>query len=208
MIASVLRLSRSDCKALKITDAYSIHRVVYELFPGELRNFLFADKGGDFNARKILILSDRSPEIPQFGKIESKPIPDSFLEHDHYGFEVTLNPTKRDKQTGKTVAIRGRENLLQWLLAKAPSLGFGIKPESLEIRHAGVQTFDLGNGKVVTHNSASFVGKLQVTDRAKFLNSFRKGIGRAKGFGFGLFQIVPLQNQKPLSRTIKTRRIK
>jgi len=203
MIASMLRLSRSDCKALKITDTYSIHRVVYELFPGELRNFLFADKGGDFNARKILIISDRSPEIPKFGKIESKPIPEGFLEHDHYGFEVTLNPTKRDKQTGKTVAIRGRENLLQWFLGKSSSLGFEIKPESLEIRNAGVQTFNLGNDKVVTHNSATFVGKLQVTDRAKFQNSFRKGIGRAKGFGFGLFQIIPLLIQEHLKKQSK-----
>jgi CRISPR system Cascade subunit CasE len=193
MIASVLRLNRSDCKALKITDVYSIHRVVYELFPGESRDFLFADKGGDYNARQILILSDRSPASPQFGEIESKPIPDSFLEHDHYGFEVTLNPTKRDKQTGKTVAIRGRENLHQWFLGKVPSLGFEIQAESLDIRNAGVQTFDLGNGKVVTHNSASFVGKLHVTDRVKFQNSLRKGIGRAKGFGFGFFQIIPLQ---------------
>ena len=195
MIASVLRLSRSDCKALRITDAYSIHRVVYELFPGEYRDFLFADKGGDFLARQILILSDRSPETLQFGEIESKLIPDSFLEHDHYGFEVMLNPTKRDNQTGKTVAIRGRENLLQWFLGKAPSLGFEIQAESLEIRHVGVQTFDLGNGKIVTHNSASFVGKLKVTDRVKFQQSFRKGIGRAKSFGFGLFQIIPLQIQ-------------
>lgn len=193
MIASVLRLNRSDCKALKITDAYSIHRVVYALFSGESRDFLFADKGGDFKSRQILILSERSPETPPFGVIESKPISDRFLEHDHYGFEVTLNPTKRDKQTGKTIAIRGRENLHQWFLGKAPSLGFEIQAESLEIRHAGVQTFDLGNGKIVTHNCATFIGKLQVTDRAKFQNSFRKGIGRAKGFGFGLFQIIPLQ---------------
>lgn len=193
MIASVLKLNRSDCNALKITDAYSIHRVVYDLFPGESRDFLFADMGGDFNARQILIFSDHSPEAPQFGEIDSKPIPDSFLEHDHYGFEVTLNPTKRDKQTGKIVAIRGRENLISWFLTKAPSLGFEIKADSLEIRHSGVQTFDLGNGKVVTHNSASFIGKLRVTDRVKFQNSFRKGIGRAKGFGFGLFQIIPLQ---------------
>ena len=157
MIASVLRLSRSDCKALKIIDAYSIHRVVYELFPGESRDFLFVDKGGDFHARQILILSERSPEIPQYGEIQSKLIVDSFLEHDNYGFEVTLNPTKRDKQTGKTVAIRGREKLHQWFLGKAPTLGFEIQAESLEIRHAGVQTFDLGNGKIVTHNSASFV---------------------------------------------------
>ncbi len=195
MIASVLRLNRSDYKALKITDAYSIHRVVYELFPGESRDFLFADKGGDFNTRQILILSDRNPKTPQFGEIESKLIPDRFLEHDHYGFEVTLNPTKRDKQTGKTVAIRGRENLHKWFLDKAPSLGFEIQPESLEIRNAGVQTFEIGNGKIVTHNSATFVGKLQVTDRIKFQNSFLKGIGRAKGFGFGLFQIIPLQTK-------------
>ena len=198
MIASVLRLSRSDCKALnknKTMDGYTIHRVVYELFPGESRDFLFVDKGGDFHARQILILSERSPEIPQYGEIQSKLIADSFLEHDNYGFEVTLNPTKRDKQTGKTVAIRGRENLHQWFLGKAPTLGFEIQAESLEIRHAGVQTFDLGNGKIVTHNSASFVGKLKVTDRGKFQQSFRKGIGRAKSFGFGLFQIIPLQIQ-------------
>jgi CRISPR system Cascade subunit CasE len=195
MIASVLRLSRSDCKALNITDAYSIHRVVYDLFPGESRDFLFADKGGDFNLRQILILSERNPATPQHGEVESKRIPESFLDHEHYGFEVTLNPTKRDKQTGKTIAIRGSENLHQWLFKKAPSLGFEIQAESLEIRHAGVQTFDLGDGNVVTHNSASFVGKLKVTDREKFRSSFSKGIGRAKGFGFGLFQIVPLQTK-------------
>jgi len=193
MIASVLKLNRSDCKALKITDAYSIHRVIYELFPGEVRDFLFADKGGNFNERQILILSHRSPENPTYGEIQSKQIPNSFLEHDDYGFEVTLNPTKRDKQTGRTVAIHGRENVRQWFLGKAPLLGFEIQAESLEIRHAGAQTFDLGNGKIVTHNSASFIGKLKVTDRAKFQQSFRKGIGRAKGFGFGLLQIIPLQ---------------
>lgn len=198
MIASVLSLSRSDCKALnnkKPMDGYTIHRIVYELFPGESRDFLFVDKGGDFHTRQILILSDRSPGIPQHGEIQSKLIADSFLEYDNYGFEVTLNPTKRDKQTRKTIAIRGRENMLQWFLGKAPTLGFEIQPESIEIRHAGVQTFDLGNGKIVTHNSATFLGKLKVTDRVKFQQSFRKGIGRAKGFGFGLFQIIPLQMQ-------------
>jgi len=191
----MLNLNRSDCKALKITDPYSVHRVVYELFPGDSRDFLFADKGGDFHERRILILSRRSPESPPYGKIQSKLIADSFLEHDNYGFEVKLNPTKRDKQTGKIVAIRGRENLRQWFLAKGPTLGFEIQAESLEIRQNGVQTIGLGNGKIVTHNSASFLGKLKVTNRANFQRSFCKGIGRAKGFGFGLLQIVPLRIQ-------------
>ena len=193
MIASVLRLTRADCQALKITDAYSIHRVVYGLFPGDSRDFLFADKGGDFNARQILILSERTPETPQHGAIESKMIPDNLLEHENYGFEVTVNPTIRDSKSGKTLAIRGSQNLLQWFTKKAPSLGFEIHADTLEVRHAGVQIFDLGEGKTVTHNNATFVGKLKVTDRGKFRESFHKGIGRAKGFGFGLFQIVPLQ---------------
>ena len=195
MIATRLKLTRADCKALKVTDAYSVHRIVYDLFPGEARDFLFADKGGDAFARQILILSEREPKTPAFGEIESKRIPDGFLEQEHYGFEVMLNPSKRDNKTGKTVAIRGNENLIQWLLKKAPSCGFAIYEDSLEVRYAGVQTFDLGKGEVVTHNTASFVGKLRVTDRNKFKASFCKGIGRAKGFGFGLLQIVPLQIQ-------------
>ena len=32
MIASVLHLTRADVKALKITDTYSLHRVVYSIF--------------------------------------------------------------------------------------------------------------------------------------------------------------------------------
>jgi len=193
MIASMLKLNRADCKALRITDAYSIHRVIYDLFSGAARDFLFADKGGDGNARLILILSERAPNVPVHGEITlPKGVPDSFLEHARYGFEITLNPTKRDKHSGKLVAIRGSENLHQWLLQKAPSLGFEIDADSLEVRCAGVQTFRRDDGTVVTHNTATFVGKLSVTDRSKFQLSFQKGIGRAKAFGFGLLQIVPL----------------
>ena len=58
MIASYYTLTRSDVKALGIKDNYSLHKAVYSLFPkqeGKSRDFLFSDKGGDFNSRKILI---------------------------------------------------------------------------------------------------------------------------------------------------------
>ena len=193
MIASMLKLTRSDCKDLKLTDAYSVHRIIYDLFPGENRDFLFADKGGDFNSRHILILSKREPTNIKKGEIHSKKVPHEFLEQFNYSFEVRLNPTKRDKTTGKIVAITGRDNLMNWFVKKAPALGFEIDPDSLDISSNGVQKFDLGDGKWVTHNSAVFLGKLKVTDRMKFQESFCKGIGRAKGFGFGLFQISPLK---------------
>lgn len=194
MIASVYKLSRSDLKALKITDAYSLHRAVYSLFPkieGENRDFLFADKGGDFLSRQILLLSHRAPVNPEFGTVESKTIPDAFLTHDYYGFEVTINPVKRESATGKTLAIKGRDNLLTWFAERAPSFGFTVEPESLTVQNIGVQQFEK-NGATITHGIVTFIGKLTVTDRSKFIESFQKGIGRAKGFGFGLLQIVPL----------------
>ena len=201
MIASVLTLTRAECQTLKVTDAYSIHRVVYSLFPeqtGVSRDFLFADKGGDFHSRKILLLSRRPPGEPSIGRVESKQIPDSFLNHELYGFEVRLNPTKRDKDSGKTVAIRGKDDLMGWLCQKAPQqYGFEVLHDEqgtplLQVQELGFQRFDKGPA-TVTHGSATFIGKLRVVDRHSFRKAFEEGMGRAKGFGFGLLQIVPLK---------------
>ena len=204
MIASVLRLSRSECTALKIRDAYSIHRVVYDLFPKtveETRGFLYADKGGDFNARNILLLSKRPPIPPEIGIVESKTIPAAFMTHERYAFEVRLNPTKRDKASRNTVAIRGskttgqtqRDALAEWFAQKTLNHGFSVDEASLIVTDVGVQRFEKG-GSMVTHGKATFIGKLHVKDRTLFVKSFEEGIGRAKGFGFGLLQIVPLQD--------------
>lgn len=194
MIASMYTLSRADWRAIGLKDVYGLHKAIYTLFPkveGQTRDFLFADKGGDWQERKILILSERKPMTPQFGSIVSKEIPESFLEHNLYGFEVILNPTKREKTTGKTVAIRGRENLLAWFNSKALSLGFSIVNNCLQVQNEGVQTFNK-DGTLCTHNIATFIGKLAVADRVAFVKSFKEGIGRAKAFGFGLLQIIPL----------------
>lgn len=219
MILSMLKLSRSDCKTLKIKDIYSLHKTVYSLFPesenGQTqieipekskgfsstdktkilrsRDFLFVDKGGDFHGRQILILSSCQPVLPEYGEISSKKIPDSFLQMENYGFEVVLNPVKRDNKTGKLISVRGKENLLKWLVDKAEQgeLGFMVDPKSLQVNHEGVLRYEK-DGATCTHNTATFTGKLQVTDRPKFIRTFEKGIGRAKGFGFGLLQIIPI----------------
>jgi CRISPR system Cascade subunit CasE len=117
MIASVLRLSNEDCRAERIVDAYGLHRAVYSLFPpleGEARDFLFADKGSENNSRRILILSKRKPLDPKYGTIESKNVPDNFLDFKFYGFETIVNPTKREKTSGRIVAIRSKALLVPW----------------------------------------------------------------------------------------------
>lgn len=201
--ASVLSLSRADIKTLNIRDAYALHKVVYGLFEdvrthaekhsGAASGIAYADKGGDFDTHQILMLSNRKPhQTPQFGVVKTRPIHAGFLAHERYAFETTLNPGKRDKQTGKVVPIRGRKGVEQWFKTRAPeSWGFSVNPENLQTGQLSVQTFEKA-GLTITHGSAALKGELTVIDRDRFIQSFTQGIGRGRAFGFGLLQIVPL----------------
>jgi CRISPR system Cascade subunit CasE len=194
MIATMYRLSRNDCKELKLKDAYSIHKAVYSLFPKEAdatRDFLFVDKGGCRDERNVLIISKRSPQQPEFGTIQSKNIPEAFFNHDYFGFEVKVNPVIRCGKTKKHVPVKGREELLNWFTGKSAEYGFLIEDRSLQINHTGVLQFDK-DGSQCTYNTATFIGKLLVQNRERFKSSFESGIGRGKAFGFGLLQIIPL----------------
>jgi len=201
--ASVLRLSRADMNILKIKDAYGLHKVVYGLFE-DVRSdtekqgstpsgIIYADRGGGFNTRQVLMLSNREPhQTPQFGKVETRPIRADFLAHERYAFEVTVNPGKRDNQTGKIVPIRGREAIAQWFLERGQqSWGFRVYPDNLQTDKISVQVFEK-SGKTITHGSATLKGELSVIDRDRFRQSFIQGIGRGRAFGFGLLQIVPV----------------
>jgi CRISPR system Cascade subunit CasE len=201
--ASVLRLSRADMNILGVKDAYALHKVVYGLFEdtrsdaekqaSTCSGIVYADKGGDFNMRQILMLSNRKPhQTPQFGEVHTRIVYADFLAHERYAFEVTLNPGKRDQRTGKVVPVRGREAIEQWFKARAPkSWGFSVNPENLQTGQMSVQTFEK-SGNAITHGSATLKGELTVIDKDRFARSFTQGIGRGRAFGFGLLQIVPL----------------
>jgi len=165
---------------------------------------LYADKGGDFNSRIILLLADRPPNpAPAYGEVESKLVSERFLQHSRYAFEVTVNPSKREAlskderlgqrgaKPGKIVPVRGREAIAAWFVERAAKAwGFSVNPDHLQVENMAVQTFKK-DGLAVTHGSATLKGELQVSDRAQFVQSFRQGIGRGRAFGFGLLQIAP-----------------
>ena len=206
LIASVLHLDRQASKALRITDPYSLHRVVYSLYEdvrtveeknaSQTSGILYADQGGDFHSRKILLLADRMPAERidgQYGHVQSKPIADGFLEHDRYRFKVIINPTRRDNASGKLLPVKGREAIGDWFCQRAlQSWGFRVSPEHLQVGRVDVLSFKGKQRHPITVAQAHIQGQLEVTDRAQFHNSFVRGIGRARTFGCGLLQIVPL----------------
>ena len=71
-------LSPSDRRALRWTDSYSLHRIVYDLFENVRGNdkqsgsgILFVDKGVKQGMSRVLILSDRDPRTPRRGRRQS-----------------------------------------------------------------------------------------------------------------------------------------
>lgn len=206
LFASALHLDHAAVKALKMTDAYSLHRVVYSLF-SDIRTetekhshiqsgIVYADQGGDVQSRKVLIVSNRQPAIQvagQYGKVISKPISDSFLSHSHYRFKVQVNPVRKDKASGKRVAVKGRIDTAQWFLQRATnSWGFEVDPHTLQVDAIEVLQFQDKSGRHVTLGKAHIQGQLRVTDLPQFHHSFQNGIGKGRAFGCGLLQIVPL----------------
>lgn len=206
LFASALHLDRAAVKALKMTDTYSLHRIVYSLF-ADVRTeteknshiqsgIVYADQGGDFHGRKVLIVSDRQPAAQvegRYGEVISKPISDSFLAHARYRFKVQVNPVRKDKQSGKRVAVKGRTDTAQWFLQRAASSwGFEVDPQTLQVDAIEVLQFQDKAGRNVTLGKAHIQGLLTVTDPQQFHDSFKKGIGKGRAFGCGLLQIVPI----------------
>lgn len=206
LIASVLHLSRKDVQELKINDAYALHKAVYSLFTdirstaekqaSKASGFLYADQGGDYKSRKILLLSDREPhtQIKElYGEVQSKQIRPEFLQYNNYQFKVNVNPTRRNNASRKLIPVKGREAIAEWFAERAEqSWGFTIQKPQLQIENTDVLQFKDKNGRTITLAQALVQGVLEVTDRELFIESFSGGIGRGRAFGCGLLQIVPI----------------
>ncbi|HEY9167071.1 MAG TPA: type I-E CRISPR-associated protein Cas6/Cse3/CasE [Candidatus Kryptonia bacterium] len=158
-----------------------------------------------------------------------KEISPSFLSHRYYAFDLRANPTKCVDQRGpdgnkilrsdgkrtkgKRVPLVKREELRVWLLRKAeirchderagvdiPS-GFRIVEEQpLEISPM-LENHFRRKDDAAYHGAVQFRGILEVTDREKFMESYQSGIGSAKGFGFGLLLLAPIQFDEQKSNT-------
>lgn len=187
-----------DAAALRkgnIRDDYSIHRLVYSLFPleQERSRFLYADKGSVRGGRLLLVLSEKKTNVPEYVTSATTIISENFFRFSDYRFEIDLNPVKKEKESGKRRAVTGQLDLLNWFIAHSGKWGFQADARSLEVSIKPVRQFSK-DGTVCTFNHAFFRGRLHVTDQEKFRESFFAGLGHGKAFGFGLLQLRPISN--------------
>lgn len=187
-------------------DSYAWHKRIWEAFPGQpeaKRNFLtrLDDVGEGF---RLLILSEEPPTRPDWCPVdgwESKTVPDHFFQHASYQFSLLANPTRKQvvinedgtrKKNGQRIALRKREDLIDWIERKAALHGFTVEFSSLKTIPRPRQQF-LKEKKSGTHTATEFTGILNVTDPDTFFTAATKGIGTARAFGFGMLCLVPIQ---------------
>lgn len=150
-----------------------------------------------------------------------KEISPEFFKHRHYTFDLLANPVKslvqKDEQgkplldkkgkrkRGKRVPIIKQDELRNWLIRKTevraqdPVTGEPItsgvrivKEHPLEISPMQQRHFRKKE-HAGYHGGVQFRGVLEVTDRNQFMATYKAGIGSAKGFGFGLLLLAPVQ---------------
>lgn len=190
---------------LRIRDAYDWHQRVWQAFggrDGQDRDFLVRVDRKEENYR-VIILSQSPPSKPDWCPTDcfgTKVIRDTFFEKRTYRFSLLANPTKKirvdnpdgtRKKNGRRVPLVKREELVSWINRKADAGGFEINPDSLRTIPRGREYFHKP-GASGTLTAVEFQGELDVNDSTQFRAAFAKGIGSAKGFGFGLLALAPV----------------
>ena len=102
-----------------------------------------------------------------------------------YRFELTTVPVERSGR--KTTRILRGESAIPWLEQRAHRGGFRLVEVCTAVSQPLV--FYGRNGRRITLNDTLFEGILEVDNSINFTTSMTLGIGRHKGFGFGLIQI-------------------
>jgi len=145
----------------------------------------------------------------------------SFLSHRYYAFDLRANPVRAlvqrgpdgkpflqsngKRKRGKRVPLVKLDELRAWLIHKGDVRcrdkdtgqdvpgGFRIVEDKLLEISPMVESHFRKKEQAAYHGGVQFRGVLEVTDTARFSESYYAGIGGAKGFGFGLLLLAPIK---------------
>lgn len=194
-------------------DDYAWHQQLWLCFSAQAkaqRDFLFRV---DVKDDKVIVWlkSETKPDCPCWCSAQAfmaKEIGDGFLRHPFYAFDLLANPTKTliarngdgainrgadgKRPRGKRVPLRSKKDLEEWIVRKAALSGFKIHPlQRLEIMPPAAHAM-MQKERALSLTAVRFKGFLEVCDLELFQLAYQKGIGTAKGLGFGLLLLSPV----------------
>ena len=186
MFLTKIIISQRQALSIFRKNNYDWHRFLWKSFPNENeRNFLFRT---DETRDKIMIFmfSKTEPVKQDIGDWETRQFPSSFFDQNRYQFKIKVNPTYQ--KNGKRHSFKNEEEINNWITKKATKSGFEI--QNLSVKQIIEETFYKKNHKG-KHLQADLEGILQVTNKEKFKQTIKEGLGPAKAFGHGLLMLKP-----------------
>lgn len=110
-------------------------------------------------------------------------VAEAFIEGRILCFDIMAMPSKKVKtvegKNSKRIFLGKQEERERWLVTKAEQNGFEVMSFNEE---NGIDN-KIGSGG---YQSIVFKGILKITDRGKFCNAYKNGIGAEKAFGCGM----------------------
>jgi CRISPR system Cascade subunit CasE len=173
----------------RLYDLYRYHQLVWTAFPsamdGQARDFLFrVDRSRD--GVSVLLLSNTPPSATAVGGWSTKAVPESFYDHRRYRFSIRVNPTVRREGGGRKFGVGGETEIRAWMNRKGKMHGFRVV--EAHVSNINSQRYAKPG---VCHLSADIGGVIEVADKGLFFQAAMKGIGSAKGYGFGMLLLSP-----------------
>ncbi len=210
MYLSQLILNDRDRKVRHdLSNIHNLHRSIMQAFPDEQREKARADWQVLFrlepDSNILLVQSELEPDwhkLPPsyFHQQQDKPGHQTkpfqpeisqFPVDRLLRFRLKANPSKRDKETRKTVGLYSQTNQEEWFGRQAAQHGFSI--QGLDIIPAANLwgTKEKGQPQIKIQ-TALFQGVLKVQDPVSFVKAIRQGIGKGKSYGCGLLSLSKL----------------
>lgn len=175
-------------------DPYKLHQWIWESLPDDpdaKRDFLFRSDV-THGILRVLLLSERVPGESSEAPWRTTEVSPTFLGHGTYRFQLRANPTFRRASDHRRLAIFDEAALRDWFARKFEAAGCEVG--DLELSAPRKLQFRKGGGmRPGTLCAVDASGALVVKDEEAFRAAFDAGIGPAKGFGFGLLLLQPVQ---------------
>jgi CRISPR system Cascade subunit CasE len=202
-----------------LSNIHDLHRGVMQAFPDEQREQARADWNVLFrlepDSNILLVQSAIEPDwtqLPNEYLIDrhSKPFTPEvshFPIDRQFQFRLKANPSKRNKETRKTVGIYFQPDQVAWLQNQGKRHGFSVesidtipspnlwgKKDKNRVEEDGsANTTPTRLGKKDQHHikvhTVLFQGILKVQDPSLLVSAIQQGIGRGKSYGCGLLSL-------------------